>query len=69
MVYNNNNNDLPENWNMRVKVIPIVVGTLGTVSKSLEDRLEELEISGRIETIQTTALLRSAGILRRVLES
>ena len=36
---------------MRLKVIPIVVGVLGTVPKSLEDRLEELEIRGRIETI------------------
>ena len=31
-------------------VIPIVVGRLGTVSKGLEKRLEELEIRGRIET-------------------
>ena len=52
-------------WNMRAKVIPIVVGALGTVPKSLE----ELEIRGRIETIQTTALLRSVRILRRVLET
>ena len=31
--------------------------------------LEDLEIRGRMETIQTTALLRSARILRRVLET
>ena len=31
-------------------------------------RLEELEIRGIIQTIQTTALLKSAGIFRRVLE-
>ena len=30
--------------------------------------LEDLEIRERVETIQTTALLRSARILRRVLE-
>ena len=41
-------------------VIPIVVGLLGMVSKSLVRGLEELEIKGRGETIQTTALLRSA---------
>ena len=34
-----------------------------------EEKLEELEINGRIETIQTTALLRSTRILRRVLET
>ena len=50
---------------MKVTVIPIVFGALGTVPKGLE----ELEITVRIETIQTTALLRSARILRRVLKT
>ena len=59
--------ELKKLWNMRVKVIPIVVGTLETVPISLKKRLEDLEIRGRIETIQTTALLQSARILRRVL--
>ena len=31
--------------------------------------LEKLEITGRVETIQITALLRSARILRRVMET
>ena len=61
--------ELKKLWNMRVKVISIVVGALGTAPKSLGNRLEELEIKGRIETILTTALLQSARILRRVLET
>ena len=36
--------------------------------KDLENKLEKVEIKGRIETIQTTVLLKSARILRRVLE-
>ena len=56
-------------WNMTVTVIPIIIGALGTVPKRLERGLEELEIGGRIDTIQTTAMLRSARILRRVLET
>ena len=51
---------------MKVTVTPIVIGILGTVTKGLEQGLEDLEIRGRVETIQTTALLRSARILRRV---
>ena len=31
---------------MRVTVMPIVIGTLGTVPKGLERGLEELEIRG-----------------------
>ena len=56
-------------WNIRVTVVPIVIGELGTVIKGLEMKLEKLEIRGRIVTIQTTALLRSARILRRVQET
>ena len=50
-------------------VIPIVIRTLGTVLISLKKRLKELEIGGRIKTIQTIALLRSARIPRKVLEN
>ena len=41
---------------------------LGSIyGKWLVLNLEDLEVSGRIETIRTTALLRTARILRRVL--
>ena len=56
-------------WNISVTVIPMVTGILGTVPKRLERGLQELEIRGRIEAIQTTALLRSARIARKVLET
>ena len=49
---------------MKVTVIPIVVGILGTIPKRLVKRLEDLEIIGQVETIQTTALLSSTRILR-----
>ena len=56
-------------WNMKVTIIPIVIGAFGTVTKGLLKGLEDLEVGGREETIQTTALLRTARILRRVLET
>ena len=56
-------------WNMRVTVIPIEIGALGTVIKRLLQGLEDLEICGRAETIRTTSLLRSVKISRRVLET
>ena len=45
----------------------IVIGALGTITKRLLKGLGDLEVGGRVETIQTTALLRTARILRRVL--
>ena len=53
---------------MKVTIVPIVIGALGTVTKGLLKGLEDLEVGGRVETIQTTALLRTARIQRRVLE-
>ena len=55
--------------NMEVKVILIVVGTLGRVSRSWEKGLEEVEICERIDTVQTTILLRSTRTLRSFLET
>ena len=56
-------------WNIKVTIIPIVIGTFGTVTKGLLKGLEDLEVGGQVETIQTTTLLRTARILRRVLET
>ena len=52
--------ELKKLWNMRVISILVVIVALGMVPKSLEKGLEKLEIQKRVETIQTTALLRSA---------
>ena len=55
--------------NMWVTVIQIVIGALGIIPKYLVNRQLDLGIRGQVETIQTTALLRSLRILRRVLET
>ena len=54
---------------MNVTVIPVIIVSLERSPKSFGGKLKELEIGGRAETIQTTALLRSAGIPIRVLET
>ena len=61
--------ELKKLWNMRVTVIPIIIGAIGTVTKGLVQGMEDLEIRGRVETIPITALLRSSRILRKILET
>ena len=61
--------ELKKLWNTKVTIIPILIGAVGTVTKGLLKGLEDLEVGGRVETIQTTALLKTARILRRVLET
>ena len=54
---------------MKVTFIPNIIDALGTITKGLVKGLEDLEIKGRVEAIQTAELLKSARILRRVLET
>ena len=53
----------------KVEVIPIVVGALGAVSKKLDKWIEKLGIHIGIELLQKTALLGTARVLRKSLES
>ena len=41
---------------MKVRIILIIIGALGTV-KRLTQGPEDLEIKGRVETVQTNTLL------------
>ena len=43
--------ELKKLWNMKVTIIPIVIGAFGTVSKGLLKGLDDLEVGGRVETI------------------
>ena len=47
-----NKNKNKKLWNMKVTVIPIGIGALGTIPKSYVKGLEELEIRGQVKTIQ-----------------
>ena len=54
---------------MKVTVITVIIGAHRTIAKGFVKKLEKLEIGGRAETLQTTALLRSARIVRRIEET
>ena len=54
---------------MKVTIIQILIGAFGTVTKGLLQGLEDMEVGGRVETIQTSSLLKTARILRRVMET
>ena len=54
---------------MKAAIVPFMISAFGAVTQVLLKGLEDLEVGGRVETIQTTALLKTAGILKRVLET
>ena len=51
----------------KVPVIPVVVGALGAVSTRFEKFIKDIGITLKTEHAQKTALLRTARILRLVL--
>ena len=66
--YNDLKRELKKILDMPVKVIPVVVGTLGTTPKKLRQRLSDIGIETRIVELQKTTILYCARILRNVLE-
>ena len=65
--------ELKKLWNMKVTVVPIVIGAFGTVTKVLLKGLEDLEIGDRVETISNNSIIenckntgKSTGDLRRL---
>ena len=61
--------ELKKLWNMKVTIVPIVIGAFGRVTKGLLKGSGDLEVGGRVETIQTIALSKTARILRRIRET
>ena len=44
--------ELKKLWNMKMTIIPVAIGTLGTVTKRLIQALEDLEVRGQMDPIQ-----------------
>ena len=60
--------ELQKIWYAKVKIIPLVVGSLGTISKQFGNRLKQIGITVETAQVQKTVLLGTARILRKVLE-
>ena len=61
--------ELKKLCNMKVTIVPIVIGAFGTVTKRLLKGPEDLEVGRRVKTIPTTSLLETTRTLRKVLET
>ena len=55
-------------WNVKVKIIPLVVCSLGAIPKQFGDRLKQIGITVGTAQVQKTVLLGTARIFRKVFE-
>ena len=60
--------ELQKIWNVKAKIITLVVGSLGAIPKQFGNRLKQIGITVRTAQVQKTILLGMARILRKVLE-
>jgi hypothetical protein len=54
-------------WNVKTKVIPVIIGATGTISKSFRKYLINILGNHEVKELQETAILGTAHILRKVL--
>jgi len=71
---NNNNNkykdlviEIQRMWNVKTKVIPLIIGTTGTISDSFRKYVSNIPGKHEVRELQKTAILGTAHILRKVL--
>jgi len=54
-------------WNVKTKVIPVIIGATGTNSKSFRKYVSSIPGNHEVKELQKTAVLGTAHILRKVL--
>ena len=54
-------------WNVKSKVIPVIIGATGTISKSFRKYVSNIPGNNEVKELQKTAILGTAHILRKVL--
>jgi hypothetical protein len=53
-------------WNVKTKVIPVITGANGTISKSFRKYVRNISADHEVKELQKTAILGTAHILRKV---
>jgi len=64
---NNNNNNNNNKWNVKTRVIPVIIGATGTISKSFRKYVSNIPGNHDVKELQKTAILGTAHILRKAL--
>ena len=54
-------------WNVKTKLIPVIIGATRTISKSFRKYVSNIPGKHEVKELQKTAILGTAHILRKVL--
>jgi hypothetical protein len=59
--------ELQRMWNVKTKVIPVIIGATGTISKSFRKYMSNIPGNHEVKELQKTAILGTTNIIRKVL--
>jgi hypothetical protein len=54
-------------WNVKTRVIPVKIGTIGTITKSFRKYVSNISGNHEVRELQKTAILGTSHIFRKVL--
>ena len=66
--YKNLRIEIQRMWNLKCKIIPVITGATGIVTRSLRKNLEAVPGKHSIDSLQKTAMLGTSHIIRKVLQ-
>jgi len=55
-------------WNLKCTIIPVITGATGIVTRTLRKNLEAAPGKYSVDSLQKTAILGTAQIIRKVLQ-
>ena len=67
-IYQDLGRELQKIWNVKVKFIPLAVGSLGAIPKEFGNRLKQIGITAGTAQVHKTVLLGTVRILKKVFE-
>ena len=55
-------------WNLKCTIVPVIIGATGIVTRSLKKNLETVPGKHSVDSLQKTAILGTAHVMRKVLQ-
>jgi hypothetical protein len=65
--YKNLTIEIQRMWNVKARVIPVIIGATGVISKSFRKYVSSIPGNHEVREVQKTPILGTAHILRKVL--
>ena len=59
--------EIQRTWKVKTRVIPVIIGATGTISKSFRKFISNIPENHEVKELQKTAILGTAHILRKML--